>query len=82
MVGEFAADHGAAGDVDEASIMSYAEMLGIGYMGWSWAGNSNDLATLNITNNFDASSLTTWGTRLINGDNGIKATSQRCTCFN
>jgi mannan endo-1,4-beta-mannosidase len=81
VVGEFAADHGSSGDVDEGAIMSFAETLGIGYLGWSWSGNGSGLGTLDITNNFDASSLTTWGTRLINGENGIKATSQRCTCF-
>jgi mannan endo-1,4-beta-mannosidase len=82
VVGEFASDHGSAGNVDEATIMSFAETLGIGYLGWSWAGNSSDLRSLDITNNFNASSLTTWGDRLINGANGIKATSKRCTCFN
>jgi mannan endo-1,4-beta-mannosidase len=82
VVGEFAADHGEAGNVDENAIMSFAESLGIGYLGWSWAGNSSDLGTLDITNNFNASSLTTWGNTLINGANGIKATSKPCTCFN
>jgi mannan endo-1,4-beta-mannosidase len=82
VIGEFAADHGSAGNVDEAAIMSFAETLGVGYIGWSWSGNGSDLGTLNITNNFNASSLTTWGTRLINGENGIKATSKPCTCFN
>ncbi|MFZ5889873.1 MAG: glycoside hydrolase family 5 protein [Myxococcota bacterium] len=81
VVGEFAADHGSAGNVDEDTIMSFAETLGVGYLGWSWAGNGSGLATLDITNNFNASSLTTWGNRLVNGANGIKATSQVCGCF-
>lgn len=81
VVGEFAADHGSSGDVDEATIMSFAETLGIGYLGWSWAGNGDGLGSLDITNDFDASSLTTWGERLINGQNGIKSTSKPCTCF-
>jgi mannan endo-1,4-beta-mannosidase len=82
VVGEFASDHGSAGNVDEATIMSFAETLGIGYLGWSWSGNGGMLGTLDITNNFNSGSLTAWGTRLINGDNGIKATSKRCACFN
>lgn len=82
VVGEFAADHGAQGGVDENAIMMYAESLGIGYLGWSWSGNGGDLASLDITNGFNASSLTTWGNRLINGANGIKATSDLCSCFN
>ncbi|HEY3496351.1 MAG TPA: cellulase family glycosylhydrolase, partial [Polyangiaceae bacterium] len=40
VVGEFAADHGDSGNVDEDTIMSLAENLSIGYLGWSWAGNS------------------------------------------
>jgi mannan endo-1,4-beta-mannosidase len=81
VVGEFAADHGSSGNVDEDTIMSFAETLGIGYLGWSWAGNGEGLGTLDITNDFDANSLTTWGERLINGANGLVATSEPCTCF-
>lgn len=81
VVGEFAADHGASGNVDEDTIMSLAENLGLGYLGWSWAGNSGDLASLDITDDFNASSLTTWGNRLIKGANGIEATSDVCSCF-
>lgn len=81
VVGEFAADHGASGNVDEDAIMSFAETLGIGYLGWSWAGNGTDLSSLDITIDFNAGSLTTWGKRLVNGDNGIKATAKPCRCF-
>ena len=81
VVGEFAADHGASGNVDEDTIVSLAENLGIGYLGWSWSGNSSELSSLDMTVNFDSASLTAWGERLINGANGIKATSSPCSCF-
>jgi mannan endo-1,4-beta-mannosidase len=81
VVGEFAADHGESKDVDEATIMSLAQNLSIGYLGWSWAGNGDGLSSLDITNDFNASSLTTWGTRLIKGADGIEATSEPCSCF-
>ncbi|HLV19843.1 MAG TPA: cellulase family glycosylhydrolase, partial [Polyangiaceae bacterium] len=81
VVGEFASDHGSSGNVDEDAIMSFAESLGVGYIGWSWSGNSTDLASLDITNGFNPSSLTTWGNRLINGSNGLLATSEVCSCF-
>ena len=81
IVGEFAADHGSSGDVDEATIMSFAEMLGIGYLGWSWSGNGDGLETLDMTTNFDASSLTTWGTTLTSGANGLLETSDVCSVF-
>jgi len=81
VVGEFAADHGSSGNVDEDTIMSFAESLGLGYLGWSWSGNGDGLGSLDITNNFDANSLTTWGQRLVGGANGLEATSEPCTCF-
>ncbi len=76
VVGEFAADHGAMGNVDEDTILSLAESLSVGYLGWSWSGNGGELGSLDITTNFDSGTLTTWGTRLISGMNGIEATSE------
>jgi hypothetical protein len=81
IVGEFAADHGSAGDVAEAAIMSFAESLGIGYLGWSWSGNGSGLETLDITIGFDAASLSTWGSTLINGPNGLQETGEVCSIF-
>ena len=80
VVGEFAADHQGA-NVDEASIMSYAKQYGYGYLGWSWSGNSAGLESLDIARNFNASTLSPWGNTLINGNNGIKATSSIATIF-
>ena len=34
-----------------------------------------------MTNNFDPASLTTWGNRIVNGTNGIRATSVLATVF-
>lgn len=81
VVGEFAADHGADGDVAEEAILSFAESLGIGYLGWSWSGNGAGLGSLDITIGFDPANLTAWGDRLINGDDGLKASSRICSCF-
>lgn len=81
LVGEFAADHGDRGNVDEDSILALSEQHGIGYLGWSWSGNSSDLSSLDMTVNFSPNNLTTWGARLINGENGLKQTGTPCTCF-
>lgn len=82
VVGEFAADHGSSSkDVDEASILSKTKELGLGYIGWSWKGNSSDLTSLDIANQWDGSSLSIWGERLINGANGIKATAKTASVF-
>jgi mannan endo-1,4-beta-mannosidase len=80
VIGEFAADHKGLA-VDEATIMSTAQTQKYGYLGWSWAGNSSDLVSLDIATNFNAASLSTWGNILINGANGIKATSKLATIF-
>lgn len=81
VVGEFAADHGPSANVDEDTILAYTESLGIGYLGWSWSGNSPELSSLDITQGFNPGSLTTWGNRLINGENGLKQTGEVCSCF-
>lgn len=80
VVGEFAADHFGS-NVDEGSIMSYAKQYNYGYFGWSWSGNGSGLASLDIAQNFNANTLTTWGNTLINGSNGIKATSRLASIF-
>ncbi len=80
LVGEFAADHFGA-FVDANAIMARAQQYGVGYLGWSWSGNSANLSSLDVVQNFDASRLTPWGSQLINGQNGIRATSRKATIF-
>lgn len=83
VVGEFAADHGAGeeNEVAEDAIMQLAEERDIGYLGWSWSGNSAELASLDVTQGFAVGSLTPWGEALIHGANGIASTSEVCSCF-
>lgn len=81
MVGEFAADHGTGKNVDETTIMAQAEALGVGYLGWSWDGNSADLSSLDIVTNWNPATLSAWGTTLVNDPNGLKPTAIPCTCF-
>jgi len=81
IVGEFAADHGPEHNVAEQAILSYSEKLSIGYLGWSWSGNSEGLGSLDIVNYFDVNQLSAWGETLINSKNGIRATSVKCSCF-
>lgn len=80
-VGEFGHDH-SDGDVDEDYIMSYCTENGIGYLGWSWKGNSDEVGYLDIASEWDGSVLSAdWGEKLINGENGIRATSKICSVF-
>ncbi len=84
VVGEFAANHGSKGEVAEDAVMEAAQEYGVGYLGWSWSGNTttDDLDQLDITAMFNVGSLTPWGDRLVNGANGLRETAQVCTCFN
>lgn len=80
VVGEFGAEHSGS-NVAEEAILQYAQDMGIGYLGWSWSGNGSCCVQLDIVNNWNPASLSTWGNYLINSANGIKATSKLATNF-
>ncbi|HSC66245.1 MAG TPA: cellulase family glycosylhydrolase [Cellvibrio sp.] len=80
VVGEFGAEHNGS-NVAEEAILQYAQDMGIGYLGWSWSGNGSCCVQLDIVNNWNAASLSTWGNYLINSANGIKATAKLATNF-
>ena len=80
VVGEFGPiNNGTA--VDSEDVIAQAQARGLGYMGWSWSGNGGGGTGLDMTVNFDPTQLTTWGNRLVNGTNGIKATSVLASVF-
>jgi mannan endo-1,4-beta-mannosidase len=74
VVGEFAADHGANGDVDELSILKWTHLNGQGCLGWSWKGNAAPLEGLDIALTWDGE-LSPWGRTLVEHPCGIRATS-------
>jgi mannan endo-1,4-beta-mannosidase len=68
-----------SGEVDHETILAEANARGLGYLGWSWSGNTDPI--LDMALNFDPNQLTTWGQRIFNGANGIKATAREATIF-
>jgi mannan endo-1,4-beta-mannosidase len=80
VVGEFGHNH-SDGNPDEDTIMSYAQANGIGYIGWSWSGNGGGVEYLDMVTNFNPAQLTSWGQRIFNGPNGIRATAREATVF-
>ena len=66
-------------NVDDQTVLAEAVSRGLGYLGWSWAGNNDPI--LDMTVNFDPSQLTTWGQRIFNGPNGVKATAKQATIY-
>lgn len=79
-IGEFGHNH-SDGDVDEEYIMSYCKEKSVGWLAWSWYGNSTEVGYLDLVTSQDGSTLTTWGESVFNGANGTKATSEICSVF-
>lgn len=80
-VGEFGHNH-SDGDVLEDYIMKYCTENGIGYLGWSWKGNSGGVEYLDIALEWNGSKLSgDWGEVLVNGPYGIRKTSTICSVF-
>ncbi|WP_425582510.1 cellulase family glycosylhydrolase, partial [Streptomyces synnematoformans] len=79
-VGEFGHNH-SDGDPDEDAIMRITRELGLGYLGWSYSGNSGGVEYLDMTVNFDPAALTDWGRRFFNGADGIVATAKEATVY-
>jgi mannan endo-1,4-beta-mannosidase len=74
IIGEFGHLH-SGGDVDEATIMSYSQQKGVGWLAWSWYGNSGGVEYLDLANG-PGGGLKPWGETVVNGTYGTKATSQ------
>ena len=78
VIGEFGWQFNS-GEVDHNTILAEAQARGLGYLGWSWSGNTDPI--LDMALNFDPAQLTTWGQRIFNGANGIRATSREASIF-
>ncbi|MFF3056358.1 cellulase family glycosylhydrolase [Streptomyces sp. NPDC057909] len=79
LIGEFGGPVDQYGDPDEDTMMATAEQLRLGYLAWSWSGNTDPILDLAI--DFDPSRLSSWGRRIFNGVNGIAQTSREATVY-
>ncbi|SDQ50293.1 cellulase family glycosylhydrolase [Streptococcus equinus] len=79
-IGEFGIKH-TNGPVDYKTIMSYSQSKGVGYLGWSWKGNGDTWAYLDIAQDWGGSQLSEQGKAIIYDQNGIKNTSKSCSIF-
>lgn len=81
IIGEFGIRH-TNGDVDEATIMHYCETKGVGWLAWSWHGNTQgEYDYLDLSYDWQGSSYTEWGNIIVNGANGLLSTSSVSTVF-
>jgi mannan endo-1,4-beta-mannosidase len=79
VIGEFGGPADQWGDPDEDTMMAEAERLDLGYLAWSWSGNTDPI--LDLATDFDPARLSSWGRRIFNGANGIAQTSEEATVF-
>ncbi|MFG2549617.1 cellulase family glycosylhydrolase [Streptomyces sp. NPDC048581] len=79
LIGEFGGPPDQYGDPDEDTMMAAAQQLRLGYLAWSWSGNTDPILDLAV--NFNADQLSSWGQRVFNGANGIAATSKEATIY-
>jgi mannan endo-1,4-beta-mannosidase len=79
VIGEFGGPADQYGDPDEDTMMATAEQLHLGYLAWSWSGNTDPV--LDLATDFDPARLSSWGRRIFHGANGIAATSREATVF-
>ncbi len=76
-VGEFGYKH-SDGDVKEDYLMKYCFDKKIGYMAWSWKGNSGGVEYLDLSIDWAGKNLSSeWGENVVNGKYGIKKTSEK-----
>jgi mannan endo-1,4-beta-mannosidase len=85
IVGEFGYQHGERNGqpipVPYEVMLDEAARAGVGYLAWSWTGNSDYVGYLDMSVDGSASQLTGWGDDIINGQNGIRSTSERASLF-
>jgi len=85
IVGEFGFQHGERNGqpipVPYETMIEEAARIGVGYLAWSWTGNSDYVGYLDLSVNGGADQLTGWGDDIINGPNGIRSTSLLASIF-
>ena len=77
IIGEFACEH-KGNKVAWQKILDYSKEKNIGWLGWSWTGNSSEVAACDMFGGYDDSDYKTNGTNIVKGTNGIKQTSKEC----
>ncbi len=91
VVGEFSDTRSARKDnIDDLAVAEFCVKNGIGYIAWSWKGNTPEtlngemlpFSVMDISEEWDGSRLSErWGENIINGENGIKKNSEICTVY-
>ncbi|MDD6453562.1 MAG: hypothetical protein PUF54_08380, partial [Holdemanella porci] len=60
---------------DHRTILKTCHQLDYGFMPWSWTGNNQENAWLDMVDHRDWKTPTAWGTDVIDGAYGIRQTA-------
>ncbi|WP_198587070.1 cellulase family glycosylhydrolase [Glycomyces xiaoerkulensis] len=80
IVGEYGHEHNDQA-VAWQTVQSEAEARGIGWIAWSYSGNSGGAENLDQVLNFDPNQLTAWGDDVFNSQYGAVNTGERASVF-
>lgn len=80
VIGEFAYQHGGR-YVDWQTVLDYSAERSVGYLVWSWTGNSGGVEDCDMFGGYDESDFRPNGIHTVLGRNGIQATSKECSIF-
>ncbi len=86
IVGEFGYNHNDGHNnlkckADHRLILSTCHRLGYGFMPWSWTGNNQENAWLDMVDSRDWKTPTQWGLEVIDGEYGIRQTARTAGVF-
>ena len=80
VIGEFGATH-TDGDPDEQAIFHWSALYGIGTLAWSWSGNVDPVADLNVVEGFDPERRTAWGDMVLAWSTTVDAEPLEASIF-
>jgi mannan endo-1,4-beta-mannosidase len=67
--------------VDQQIILETCNRLQYGYMPWSWSGNNEENAWLDLAESKNWKQLTVWGKSVFEGEHGITSTGKKASVF-
>ena len=67
--------------VDQKVILEICNKLQYGYLPWSWSGNNEENAWLDLAESINWKELTDWGKSVFEGEHGIIASGKKASVF-
>lgn len=81
VIGEFAYQHGGR-YVDWQTVLDYTAEKSVGYLVWSWTGNSGGVEDCDMFGGYDENIVKPNGQHTVYGRNGIQETAAECSVYN